>query len=205
MRLRFEGESDEEFRQRVERTAAIAKVLIQAALENVHVRQIIADPSLPQTEDGIRRNPPVRVEFEQAVAIGDIGSSLSSTKRKKWGNGPWVMPLTREDPVDPWRVLYVYRESSVYNRRFLQRQEMKRILGRNYRSLVTKAKRATKQEFLAAVTEEQSQAVRRKLRVSPGEFWRAAQGKLELQGRERQLEFDFEGCERSDQGCRPGG
>ncbi len=192
--LRFEGESDEQFRWRAERAAVIAKVLVQAALENVCMRQMIVDPSLPYTEDSVRRNPPVRVEYEQAIVIADLGSCLSSAKGKNWGVGPWVMPLQPDDPVDPQRVLYLYRENSVYNRRFLQRREMKRVLGRGYRSLVTRAKRATKQEFLAAVTLAEAEVVRHKLRIELGQFWRAAQGKvfLERPAPELQLEFDFD-------------
>jgi hypothetical protein len=192
--LRFEGETDEEFRRRAERTAVIARVLVEAALCNTSVQQMIGDPTLPDTEESIRKNPPVRVEYEQAIAIGDIGSCLSSTRSKNWGEGPWVMPLERDDPVDARRVLYLYRANSLYNRRFLQRQELKRILGRHHRSLVTRAMRATKREFLAVLTEAESHAVRRKLRVDPGEFWRAVHGRVfpPLPVRERQLEFDFD-------------
>lgn len=193
VKLRLDGESDDEFRRRAERTAVIARVLVRAALDNLSVQRMIADPLLPDTEESIRKNPPVRLEYEQAIAIGDIGSCLSSTRSKNWGDGPWVMPLERDDPVDSRRVLYLYRENSLYNRRYLQRQELKRLLGRDHRSLVTKAKRATKRQFLALLTELESHTVRRKFRVDPGEFWRAVHGRafLKLPSPERQLEFDF--------------
>jgi hypothetical protein len=99
-----------------------------------------------------------------------------------------------DDPVDPRRILYLYRRNSVYNRRFLQRQQMKRILGRRHRPLVTKAKRTAQRDFIAALTEAQVQAIRRGLQLGPKEFWRAVRGAvlLQLPGPERQLEFDFD-------------
>jgi hypothetical protein len=95
LKLRFDGETDQQFRRRAERAAVIARVLVRAALENACVQDMIADPSLPYTEKSVRKNPPLRVEYEQVVAIGDLGSCLSSTKGKNWGDGPWVMPLSQ--------------------------------------------------------------------------------------------------------------
>jgi len=93
------------------------------------MQDCIADPALPYTVESVRRSPTVRVEYEQAIAIGDLGSCLSATKSKHWGDGPYVLPLEANDPVDPFRILYVYRENSVYNRRFQQRQRLKELLG----------------------------------------------------------------------------
>jgi hypothetical protein len=86
LKLRFDGETDEQFRRRAERAAVIARVLVRAALENACVQDMIADTSLPYSEESVRKNPPLRVEYEQAVAIGDFGSCLSSTKGKNWGD-----------------------------------------------------------------------------------------------------------------------
>jgi len=127
IRLRLEGETDTAFKSRVERAARDAQLLVRAAFNNVCVRSMIAEPSLPDWEESIRANPPLRVEYEQAIAIGDLESCLSCTRSKHWGAGPWLMPLDRNDPVDPVRVLYVYRESSLQRRRFVQRQRMKQL------------------------------------------------------------------------------
>ena len=104
------------------------------------------------------------------------------------------MPLEPGDPVDPWRVLYLYRENSVHHRRFLQRQRMKRLLGREHRKLVKQANRETKQDFLSTITQEQAWAIRRKFGVDPTKFWRAANGKvfLDLPDLLVQLEFTFD-------------
>src|SRR2546426_5799304 len=161
IRLRLEGETDAEFRSRVERAARIASVLVRAALDNVCVQAMIANSALQHAEDEMRVNPPLRVEYEQAIAIGDLGSCLSSTRNKHWGDGPFVMPLQRDDPVDSWRVLYIYRETSVYYRRFIQRQRMKRLLSRTHRKLVKAATRATKRQFLDSLTEQQVAIMRR--------------------------------------------
>jgi hypothetical protein len=61
-------------------------------------------------------------EFDRTTATSD--SSPTS-----------ILPLEPDDPVDARRVLYLYKENSVYNRRFMQRQKMKRLLGREHRSL----------------------------------------------------------------------
>jgi len=135
------------------------------------------------------------VEYEQAIAIGDIGSCLAATRSKRWGDGPYIMPLEPDDPVAPFRIVYVYRPNSVYNRRFNQRQRMKDLLGKRYRALVERAKSKyfTKSLFLEGLTDDEAAAIRRVFGIDAGEFWRAAKSKtfLHLRPRLVQLEFDF--------------
>ena len=194
--LRLPDESDNAFRERAERTAKYAKHLVDAALANHCIQSFIVDPQLPYSEEDQRRNPTVRVEYEEAFAIGGIGECLQATRSKHWGDGPYIHPLRPDDPVDPVRILYVFKPSSVYNRRFEQRKRMKELLGRHHRSLVQKAKyhRHTKKMFLESLTTEQANAIRRVFHVEPGEFWRAARGKifLELPPRFIQLGLPFE-------------
>jgi hypothetical protein len=141
----------------------------------------LENPALSMhTLDSIRRNPTVRVEYEQAIAIGGIGECLAATRGKAWGKGPWVMPLESEDWFYPDRITYLFRENSLYNRRFLQRRRMKKLLTKEHRSLVQEAKSSTKGEFVKRLTGDQSRAIRRVFRVGPGEFWRAATGKAFL-------------------------
>ena len=81
--LRFTGESDAEFRARAIRAGRVAKLLIEASLANRCVQDYIADPALPEwTLESVRVSPTVRVEYEQAIAIGDLGSCLSATTTK---------------------------------------------------------------------------------------------------------------------------
>lgn len=148
--LRFDGESDDAFRARAERAGRIARVLVDACLANHAVRALIADPNLPYSEESVRRHPIVRIEFEQAFAVGGIGECLDATKNKHWGDGPYVMPLQPDDPVSPDRISYVYKEGSLYNRRFLQRRRLKELLGREHRVIIGRAMRATKKEFVAS-------------------------------------------------------
>lgn len=194
--LRLEGESDDEFRNRAERTAKYARILVDAALANHCIQDFIADPQLPYTEEGERRTPTVRVEYEEAFAIGGIGECLHATRNKHWGDGPYIHPLRLDDPVDPVYILYVFKENSLYNRRFEQRRRMKELLGRRYRPLVQQAKyqRQTKKRFLESLTSEQANAIRRVFAVEPGEFWRAARGRifLALPPRLIQLGLPFE-------------
>lgn len=192
--LRFDGESDDEFRMRAARVGRIAKVLVKACLANRWVQEFMADPAMPEwTADNVRTSPTVRVEYDQAIAIGDLGSCLSATKSKYWGAGPWVMPLEPDDEFFPYRVTYIYRPDSLYNRRFQQRQRLKELLGRRWRPLVEAAKRRTKTLFIEGLTKGEAEAIRRVLSVSPDRFWRAATGRelLRLPPRLVQQEFEF--------------
>lgn len=192
--LRFLGESDADFRRRAERAGRIAKLLVEACLANRCVQEYIADPAWSEwTCESVRVSPTVRVEYEQAIAIGDLGSCLSATGSKRWGDGPWVLPLEPDDVFFPDRVTYVYRHNSVYNRRFEQRQRLKELLGKRWRPLVATAKRRTKTIFLQELTKGEADAIQRILHVGPGRFWRAVQGRecLTLAPRLVQREFDF--------------
>lgn len=188
--LRLDGESDEDFRARAERTGRIARVLVEACLRNRQIQRLIAEGKL--AEKSIRTQPTVRVEYEQAVAIGGIGETLEATKHKHWGAGPWILPLEPDDEFYEQRITYIYRPSSLYNRRYEQRMRLKELLGK-HRKLVGEAKWHTKTIFLRDLTERQARAIRRLLSVEPGDFWRACKGKifLRLPPRIVQREFDF--------------
>ncbi len=189
--LRLSGETDDEFRQRAERAARVAHVLIAGCLANRRVQELLADGSL--TERECRSNPTVRVEFEQAIAIGGIGETLAATRSKHWGAGPWITPLEPEDDFYTDRITYLFRENSLYNRRFEQRKRLKELLGKRFRSLVGEAQNryTTKQIFLRNLTDTQAKAIRDVLGVEPGEFWRACKGKtfLDLPTRLIQMEL----------------
>src|ERR1051325_10595536 len=152
----------------------------------------IADPSVPHTVESVRRCPTVRVEFEQAIAIGGLGECLAATKSKNWGAGPQVMPLKEDDWFYPDRITYIFRPNSAYNRRFLQRWRMKKLLGA-HRALVGEAKASTKELFLKYLTADQKKTIERVFQVGPAAFWRAAKGKvmLRLPPEFVQGEFDF--------------
>jgi len=158
------------------------------------VLRYIADPELPMySEAAVRQDPVVRIEYEQAITIGGVGECLAATRSKYWGDGPWITPLQADDWFYPHRITYVYRENSLYNRRFEQRRQLKELLGKRYRKLVGTAKWHTKTVFLRQLTDDQADAVRRILSIEPGIFWRACQGRafLDLPPRMVQLEFDF--------------
>ena len=165
------------------------------------MQQYIGDDGLPEyTAESVRHSPIVRVEYEQAIAIGGIGETLYATRSKHWGDGPRVAPLEEEDWFDSQRITYVYRENSLYNRRFEQRMRMKDLLGRRFRRLVGQAKYRTKKVFLSTMTAEEADVIRRIFGVEPGVFWRACKGKhfLDLPPRLVQLELDFGDVETAD-------
>lgn len=138
--LRLPGEGDQEFQDRAEQIAGIARALVDAALANHCIQDFIADPDLPMwTEESQRRNPTIRLEYEHAIAIGSIGETLDATKNKHWGDGPQVLPLEPNDMLYERHITYYFRENSLYNRRFEQRKKLKQLLGKKNRSLVSQA------------------------------------------------------------------
>ena len=175
--LRFDGETEDEFRSRTEQAGRIARVLVAACMRNRCILEYLADPSSLHTVETVLRCPTVRVEYEQAIAIGGIGECLAATKNKVWGAGPSVMPLEPDDFFYPDRITYLFRATSIYNRRFHQRRRMKALLG-IHRKLVGEAKSNTKELFLRHLTAEQIKAIERVFHVGPGMFWRAAKGAL---------------------------
>ena len=193
--LRLPGETDQEFRSRAERTVIIAKHLIDAALANYCIQHFIADAALPYSIESVRRNPTVRVDYQEAFAISGIGEGLCATKSKHWGEGPNILPLEPTDPVDRMFILYVFKEGSLYNRRFKQRRRMKELLGREYRKLVERAKykRFTRGTFMRLMTADEETAIRDRLHVEPALFRRLARGQifLDLPLSEIQLRLRF--------------
>ena len=193
--LRLPDETDTEFRQRAEQAGQYARILVDACLSNECVQEYADDSELPlfKIED-LQIHPIVRIEYEQAIAIGGIGETLRATKSKHWGDGPYILPLQQEDWLFSERITYIYRANSLYNRRFEQRKRMKELLGKKHRPLVETAKRSTKKIFLKFLTDEQAKVIQRFLNIEQGIFWRMAKGRAfhPLPPREIQLELPFE-------------
>jgi hypothetical protein len=162
------------------RATAARPELAEAALANESIRRMLAAYPGLYTEAGIRRSPQVRAEFVHATVIGHAGEGLSIGLRKNWGEFLGFRPLRADDPVDPFYVLYIFKEGSPYNRRVLQRKSMKRRLPRPLRRWVNVAYRSTRRDFLACLPQDAGAALRRALHVDPVTFWRAARGRLEL-------------------------
>jgi hypothetical protein len=159
--------------------ATSREALAEAALANLDIRDFLADPKLGRvwTEEAMRRCPPCRNEWEYVTVIATTGEAHAAAKHKNWGRFLGVVPLARDDPVHPYRILYCYKSTSPYNRRVEQRRELKRILGKGHRSLVTKASRSTKKDFLRTLTPADVYAIRMRLKLDAGRFWRVAKGK----------------------------
>lgn len=180
-----------------ERMARIAAALTEAALKNVWVREYIdhPDPDWPGgwTEERVRNNPPVRVEFDHATVVGGVGESLSAARLRKAGEtagavSSWrwkpsfgeligVLPLEEETPVGEFNILYIYKGSSPYNRRVEQRKYLKKRLGTGHRQAVTEAMYWSKRDFLAKLAPHVAARIQARLKLDPGRFWRVARGK----------------------------
>jgi hypothetical protein len=154
-------------------------LLAEAALANADIRFYRGDPELGRvwTEEAIRRCPTCRNEWEHATVIATRGEAQAAVRHKNWGAFLGVFPLARDDPVHPYRILYVYKPTSPYNRRVEQRRELKRLLGKAHRSLVARASRSTKGDFLKVLTRDQARVIHRRLHLDPGRFWRVAKGR----------------------------
>ena len=175
-----------------ERAAHIARLLIEACLKNVCIQDLIAEPDISFfTEESFRNSPAVRIDYDEAYCIASIGEGLAATRSKAWGDGPRILPLEEFDYVDPLFVTYIFKPTSRYNRRFEQRKRLKELLGQRFRPLVETAKRHTKTIFLRDLTDEQAEAIRRRVDVEPGIFWRSAKGKIFLDLPPRMIQLEL--------------
>lgn len=169
-----------------ERLGRIARVLVDAALANVCVREYIRDLTPWHrcyglwTTERVRANPPVRVEFEYAIVIGGIGEALAASRGKNtFGQFVGILPIETTDPVGELQINFIYKGTSPYNRRVEQRRWMKKRLGKRWRELVGEAMYHPKGKFLAEkITTDAAHIIRRFLGVDPGQFWRMARGKV---------------------------
>jgi hypothetical protein len=169
----------------LENAIRFARRFIEAALVNPDV---VANTL--GGEAAIRANPPVRLRFVEASAYGNLGECLDATKSKSWGELVGVYPIEPNFPFDGQRVQYVFHANSRYNRRFLQRRWLKRRLGKHLRHLVGLAMNSTKREWLGMLRDGHkllrmdaattARALTCRLRLDPGDFWRAVKGKLWL-------------------------
>ncbi|MCE9567321.1 MAG: hypothetical protein K8U57_35415 [Planctomycetes bacterium] len=167
------------------------ETLVEAALANLDIQDSMTDPELGRIwrQESIRRSPTCRNEWEYVTVIATVGEAQAAAKHKRFGAFLGIFPLARDDPVHPYQILYCYKSASPYNRRVEQRRELKRILGKKHRPLVTRASRSTKRDFLRTITTDQIHAIRLRLTLDPSRFWRVAKGKefVLLPKRPRQL------------------
>ena len=89
-----------------------------------------------------------------------------------------MLPLEVNDVLFERHITYLFRENSLYNRRFEQRKKLKALLGRKHRSLVTLAKQNKQSAFLDQLTAQQAFIIRRGLQMSPELFWRSVRGEF---------------------------
>jgi hypothetical protein len=150
---------------------------VEACLENECVKSYLADGRTGWCRESLQVGPVVRVEFEHALVLGQLSESFSIARQKAWGEFLGVRPLDPRDPIDPVRVVFVFKDSATYQKRFEQRVRLRRKLGKDYAPLVLRALRSGKGEFLAGLTEDESARIRARTELEPGRFWRAAKGR----------------------------
>jgi hypothetical protein len=144
-----------------------------------YIDAALANPSVSAccTEESIRKEPPIRLRFEQASAYGLLGECIFAVQSKSWGPFVGVEPIEPDFPFDGMRIQYRFHESSRYNRRFTQRQILKRRLGKGLRKLVGLAMENTQAGFLKQLSAGEEAGVRVRLRMGAREFWRVARGR----------------------------
>ena len=178
-------EGEPTFEERIARLKAllpVAQALVAGALGNKAIQGFFRDPNLGRfwTEEGQRRSPTVRVEYEHTVVIGHVGEGLAIGHSKNWGRVVGVFPLEPDDPVDPHRMLYAYKRSNPYQRRFDQRVAMRQALGGEFAKLVNRAMGYHQRFFLRDLTDREIGAIRDALGLDPAAFWRAARGRARI-------------------------
>jgi hypothetical protein len=150
---------------------------VQACLANEAVSSYLANGLTGWSEATLRTNPIIRVEFGHAFVLGRLGESLSAARSKTWGEFLSIQPLDPRDPIYPLRVVYAFKETAPYQKRFEQRGRLRRMLGKQYAPLVLRALRSTKGEFTRGLTEDEAARIRARTGLGPGRFWRAAKGR----------------------------
>ena len=185
----------------LERAERFACKMAAAAWENVCIAADIDEGKTTMAKEWF--NPTIRLRFEEASCIGDLGASLYATKSKSWGRLVGIEPLPPGIIFDTRRVAYLYHENSRYNKRFNQRKYLKKRLGKGFRKLVRSAMGDTKRDFVASIdggtimasdpktgekvpklvaaNPEAAAALTTRLSMSAGEFWRAVHGKVEVE------------------------
>src|SRR3954447_7955224 len=143
---------------------------VEACLANEAVSWYLANGLTGWSEVSLKTSPIVRVEFDHAFVLGRLGESLSAARSKAWGEFRSIQPLDPRDPIDPMRVVYAFKETAPYQRRFEQRGRLRRMLGKHYAPLVLRALRSTKGEFTRGLTEDESARVRARTGLGPGRF-----------------------------------
>jgi hypothetical protein len=109
--------------------------------------------------------------------LGQLGESLCASRQKAWGELVGVRPVEPRDPIDPIRVLYAFKDTAPYQKRFEQRRRLCQMLGKCYAALVMQAFRSGKREFLERLTEDEAARIRGRTGLEPGRFWRVSKGR----------------------------
>lgn len=174
----------------------------EAALGNGEVQENIRTAPDVWREESIRRAPPMRWEFEFVIAFGGMEVMRWSKNKSGWGKLLWIAPLQADDPCHPMFLECVHKPESKFRKGLEQRRWMKRKLGKRHAPLVGKARTYTKADFVHEVEnaaakfaetmiekaagkpgavvlfpEDSLSMIRRRLQMTPGEFWQHARGK----------------------------
>jgi hypothetical protein len=127
-----------------------------ACLANEEVqRNCQAWPDCHKLEDYARR-PVFRMEFAMGVAIGCL-EVLDWAKKKTWGPLDWVAPILSDDPVHPMFLEFCHNPAtSIWHQRLMQKQWLKRKLGRGGAGLVHRARKESMTNFVGVLTTGES-------------------------------------------------
>ncbi len=144
-----------------------------AAARNIAIQQFQSDPRFRSlwTDETIRTNPPLRVEFEYATFFGSVGEAGDIAKNKSWGALIGLEPLRVDDRLYPQNVSYILKATSKQRMRWEWRDSFRAILGTK-RGLVSAALRKTKKGFLKEMSDGDEKVIRDRLDLTPGDFWR---------------------------------
>lgn len=145
---------------------------VDAALSNVAIQEFQQDSQFRElwTEETIRADPPMRVEFEHAVVLGCIHDAGDIAKSKHWGMIVALEPLQPDDLLYPRNITYILKATSKLRMRWEFRDTFKNVLG-DRRGLVNDAMRNGKRSFVAELSATDARTIRDRLDVAPEQFW----------------------------------
>jgi hypothetical protein len=145
---------------------------VAGAAANHSIQEFQNDPEYRDlwTEQRIRTNPPIRVEFEHATVFACINEAGDIAKSKSWGCLTDLQPLQPGDRLFPRHITYTLKSTSKLRMRWEFRDTFKTILG-SRRSLVSDAARDTKRRFVAELSPDDAHVIKDRLHLAPDQFW----------------------------------
>lgn len=174
--IELPGVGNADHYQRLARNVATAT---RAALRNAEVRSAIAAGAL--TEQAVRNNPPVCVEFEHGQlygSLGELAGLLLYSEKRRLGEITAIHPIAEDEPAVGPFTMVLLAPNHPRRIRFAARARLKKRLGRQARVVTMVGRLGTQKRFVDWVAEQPglSTVIRKRTGLSVRQLWRRAKG-----------------------------